>query len=152
MDGSTSSSVSSDRTITAGRIQGASGSRGTDGGESWGGFGHGRDAGDTINDVEAAASTTKTPPPAYATLSASTGTSTGFAYEPPTHAEFGPTPLTREHALLGVPYHAYEYIGSPGAPDRRARWRFVGGLAWAVVVLWGMGVLSWLALVGEGGQ
>lgn len=64
------------------------------------------------------------------------------------HPEFGPTPLTSGHPLLAVP-HAY--IGAPGAADRRARWRFVGGLFCAVVLLMGASGLVGLGLVGEWG-
>ena len=68
--------------------------------------------------------------------------------QPHTHPEFGPTPLTSGHPLLAVP-HAY--IGAPGAADRRARWRFVGSMFCAVVLLMGVSGLVGLGLVGEWG-
>lgn len=64
------------------------------------------------------------------------------------HPEFGPTPLTSEHPLLAVP-HAY--IGAPGAADRRARWRFVGSVFCAVVLLMSVSGLVALGALGEWG-
>ncbi|KAF8914303.1 hypothetical protein CPB84DRAFT_1758917 [Gymnopilus junonius] len=106
------------------------------------------------------------PPPSHSSASSSSSQRTwpeghvhSYAYSDtpylqvptlPSHAppEFGPTPLTSGHPLLVVP-HAY--IGAPGAADRRARWRFVGSVFCAVVLLMGLSGLVGLGVLGEWG-
>jgi len=72
-----------------------------------------------------------------------------YAYSP-SQATFGPTPMNASHPLLAAP-HAEEFIGEPGAPDRRARKRFLGAVFWAVSIVLGFSALLGLEILGEVG-
>ena len=80
-----------------------------------------------------------TPPPTYAESAQyyfpqSTSSLPITTQQP--HTTFGPTPLAlpEQQALL-LPYYDARSAHSVAMATRRARWRFVGTLVWAIVVI-----------------